>query len=199
MFTPSSTWTSLRWLHDVASNCSPESCCHRPALSCAPFSVFLAYAGYTVGVVKAVLSGDTLVLMGAAKSGPPPELQVTLSSIQAPVASRHPEKADDVRAQEARDWRFNLLVLVNFLSDCAAFRLGCSRIPSQVLHWQASPLSSGVPARRRWWFEARVCCCVSRRCCCSWRLRGKPVRASGHASVSCLIRLFVSVFFACLI
>ncbi len=38
------------------------------------------------------------MLMGnAVKGGPPPELQVTLSSLQAPKCSRHQEKVDEVR------------------------------------------------------------------------------------------------------
>ena len=36
------------------------------------------------GTVKEVLSGDTVVVMGAAKAGPPPELKLTLASLQAP-------------------------------------------------------------------------------------------------------------------
>ena len=36
------------------------------------------------GTVKEVLSGDTVVVMGASKSGPPPELKLTLASLQAP-------------------------------------------------------------------------------------------------------------------
>ena len=36
------------------------------------------------GTVKEVLSGDTVVVMGQAKAGPPPELKLTLASLQAP-------------------------------------------------------------------------------------------------------------------
>ena len=36
------------------------------------------------GVVKSVVSGDTVVLMGRANNGPPPEIQLTLSSLIAP-------------------------------------------------------------------------------------------------------------------
>ena len=43
-----------------------------------------AQSGWMRGVVKEVLSGDMLVIMGATKGGPPPEKRLTLSSLQAP-------------------------------------------------------------------------------------------------------------------
>lgn len=36
------------------------------------------------GVVKSVLSGDTVVVMGIPRGGPPPEKQISLASIKAP-------------------------------------------------------------------------------------------------------------------
>ena len=57
----------------------------------------MASTGYAT--VKGVLTGDTLLLMGrSAANGPPPELQLTLSGVNAPrlargsgAASRRPE------------------------------------------------------------------------------------------------------------
>ncbi len=46
--------------------------------------------------VKAVLSGDTVVLIGSATNGPPPELVLTLASLQAPKLARTPEQHDEV-------------------------------------------------------------------------------------------------------
>ncbi|RHY33831.1 hypothetical protein DYB32_001561 [Aphanomyces invadans] len=46
--------------------------------------------------VKAVISGDTVVLVGASKNGPPPELMLTLSSLQAPKLARTAEQTDEV-------------------------------------------------------------------------------------------------------
>ncbi|RHY98192.1 hypothetical protein DYB37_003957 [Aphanomyces astaci] len=47
--------------------------------------------------VKAVISGDTVVLVGAASSnGPPPEIMLTLSSLQAPKLARTAEQTDEV-------------------------------------------------------------------------------------------------------
>ncbi len=40
------------------------------------------------GSVKAVLSGDTIVVLHMAQQGPPVERQITLSSLQAPLLGR---------------------------------------------------------------------------------------------------------------
>ena len=87
-------------------------------------------AGYNVGVVKAVLSGDTIVVMGPAKAGPPPELQITLASLQAPTNSRHPDKADDVR--QIPRCRFRAPVGVPVLPSCwQVVTVGCCvRLPA---------------------------------------------------------------------
>ncbi|CAI5724755.1 unnamed protein product [Peronospora farinosa] len=53
--------------------------------------------------VKAVLSGDTLVLMGTATNGPPPELMLTLSSLQAPRLARSPEQINEPYAWASRE------------------------------------------------------------------------------------------------
>lgn len=44
--------------------------------------------GWLRGVVKEVPSGDTLVIVGTAKQGPPPEKRITLSSLIAPKLVR---------------------------------------------------------------------------------------------------------------
>lgn len=49
--------------------------------------------------VKAVTSGDTLVLHGDVKHGKPPEMQLTLSSLMAPRMARGPAAKDEVRAR----------------------------------------------------------------------------------------------------
>ncbi|CAI5716919.1 unnamed protein product [Peronospora destructor] len=53
--------------------------------------------------VKAVLSGDTLVLMGTSTNGPPPELMLTLSSLQAPRLARSPEQSNEPYAWASRE------------------------------------------------------------------------------------------------
>ncbi|CAH0474879.1 unnamed protein product [Peronospora belbahrii] len=60
-------------------------------------------SGY--GTVKAVLSGDTLILMGKAttRGGPPPELTLTLSSIQAPRLARSSEQTNEAYAYASRE------------------------------------------------------------------------------------------------
>lgn len=44
--------------------------------------------GWLRGVVKEVPAGDTLVIVGTAKQGPPPEKRITLSSLIAPKLVR---------------------------------------------------------------------------------------------------------------
>lgn len=41
-------------------------------------------AGWLKGIVKEVVSGDTLVVVAAVKAGVPPEKRITLSSLMAP-------------------------------------------------------------------------------------------------------------------
>jgi len=62
-------------------------------------------AGWMKGVVKEVLSGDTLVVMGAVKGGPPPEKRITLSSLQAPrMGRRDGTTKDEPFAWQAREY-----------------------------------------------------------------------------------------------
>jgi hypothetical protein len=55
-----------------------------------------------VAIVKAVLSGDTLVLMGRPQNGPPPERQLSLSSLMAPKVARGPQSPEEVGTHQ---WR----------------------------------------------------------------------------------------------
>ncbi|GBG26689.1 Staphylococcal nuclease domain-containing protein 1 [Hondaea fermentalgiana] len=54
--------------------------------------------------VKEVLSGDTLVLVGQPKNGPPPELRLTLSSLQAPRLAQKDKGEDEPFAWQAREF-----------------------------------------------------------------------------------------------
>ena len=58
--------------------------------------VFKAWNELGKATIKAVLSGDTVVLMGTAVNGPPPELTLTLASLQAPKLARNPEQSNEV-------------------------------------------------------------------------------------------------------
>ncbi|OQS04612.1 nuclease [Thraustotheca clavata] len=60
--------------------------------------------------VKAVISGDTVVLMGASKTGPPPEIMLTLASLQAPKLARSSEQHDEPYAFTSREFLRNLLI-----------------------------------------------------------------------------------------
>jgi staphylococcal nuclease domain-containing protein 1 len=61
------------------------------------------------GIVKQVLSGDTLVVM-ALKGAPPPEIQLSLSSLQAPRFARHPDATDEAFAFGSREFLRKLLI-----------------------------------------------------------------------------------------
>ncbi|KAF0692996.1 Aste57867_15990 [Aphanomyces stellatus] len=60
--------------------------------------------------VKAVISGDTVVLVGSATNGPPPELMLTLASLQAPKLARTAEQTDEPYAFASREFLRNLLI-----------------------------------------------------------------------------------------
>jgi hypothetical protein len=55
--------------------------------------------------VKAVLSGDTVVLQGASRAGTQaPELQLSLSHLSAPRIARHPDQRDEPFGWPAREY-----------------------------------------------------------------------------------------------
>mmetsp|Transcript_9984 Transcript_9984/g.28669 ORF Transcript_9984/g.28669 Transcript_9984/m.28669 type:complete len:953 (+) Transcript_9984:302-3160(+) len=61
--------------------------------------------GWLRGVVKEIVSGDTLVIMGAVKGGPPPEKRITLSSLMAPrLGRRDGSSKDEPFAWQAREF-----------------------------------------------------------------------------------------------
>lgn len=57
------------------------------------------------GTVKAVLSGDTIVVLGSAASpgAQRPELQISLSHLAAPRLARHSEQQDEAFGWPARE------------------------------------------------------------------------------------------------
>jgi staphylococcal nuclease domain-containing protein 1 len=61
------------------------------------------------GTIKAVLSGDTVVIVGKAAGGPPPELQVSLSSVIAPKLGRN-ENPDEPFAWSSREFLRELCI-----------------------------------------------------------------------------------------
>lgn len=71
------------------------------------------------GVVKAVLSGDTLVIMKQSSpvNGPPPEMKITLSSIRAPQLSR------DMRSDESFSWEARETLRRRIIGRVVAFRI----------------------------------------------------------------------------
>ena len=69
--------------------------------------------------VKGVTSGDTLLLVGRAAAGPPPELQLTLSGVAAPRLAKGSNAVDEPFAWAARDFlrRLALGKAVSFRVD----------------------------------------------------------------------------------
>eukprot|EP00232_Nephroselmis_pyriformis_P005379 CAMPEP_0182905222 /NCGR_PEP_ID=MMETSP0034_2-20130328/32774_1 /TAXON_ID=156128 /ORGANISM="Nephroselmis pyriformis, Strain CCMP717" /LENGTH=257 /DNA_ID=CAMNT_0025040587 /DNA_START=49 /DNA_END=819 /DNA_ORIENTATION=+ len=64
-----------------------------------------AQGGWLRGVVKAVNSGDRLTIMGVVKSGPPPEKEITLSSLMAPrLGRRDGTTKDEPFAWQSREF-----------------------------------------------------------------------------------------------
>nr|CCA19388.1 nuclease putative [Albugo laibachii Nc14] len=60
--------------------------------------------------VKAVTSGDSLVLVGSTKAGPPPELTLTLSSLQAPKLARGSDQTNEPYAYSSREFLRKLCI-----------------------------------------------------------------------------------------
>ncbi|DBB17861.1 hypothetical protein WJX82_005615 [Trebouxia sp. C0006] len=61
--------------------------------------------GWLRGTVKNVVSGDTLVIMGPSRGGPPPEKRLTLASLIAPrMARRDGSTADEPFAWQSREF-----------------------------------------------------------------------------------------------
>lgn len=60
--------------------------------------------------VKAVPTGDTVVVMGRPVNGPPPELQLSLSGVASPRLARGPSGADEPFAWEAREFLRKLVL-----------------------------------------------------------------------------------------
>uniref|UniRef100_A0A061S7B9 Staphylococcal nuclease domain-containing protein 1 n=1 Tax=Tetraselmis sp. GSL018 TaxID=582737 RepID=A0A061S7B9_9CHLO len=61
--------------------------------------------GWLRGVIKEVPSGDTLIIMGQVKGGPPPEKRITLSSLVAPkLGRRDGSSRDEPFAWQSREF-----------------------------------------------------------------------------------------------
>lgn len=63
-----------------------------------------------LATVKAVTSGDTIQLVGKATNGPPPEMTITLGSIQSPRLARAAGQSDEPFAWKAREFLRQLCI-----------------------------------------------------------------------------------------
>ena len=98
------------------------------------------------GIVKGVLSGDSLVIMGTdASKGPPPEKLITLSGIMAPrLANRNNNTSDQVLLPAmSRLAAFELYVMPRVPSMPAAFCVGRARVSPPHGDWQDGELYFG--------------------------------------------------------
>ena len=59
---------------------------------------------HTHSHTQSVQSGDTLLLVGKATNGPPPEITITLPYVQCPKIARGPSQVDEPFAWEAREF-----------------------------------------------------------------------------------------------
>jgi hypothetical protein len=96
------------------------------------------------GVVKTVLSGDTLVIYGRVTSGPPPEREITLAHVSAPRIGRTADRKDEVPLFPAD---------IFSLTRAIAFCVGESGIFAQDDHWQSRVLQDRV---HEYQYQARV-------------------------------------------
>lgn len=63
------------------------------------------------GIIKQVISGDTVVIVGASKSGgPPPEIQITFNGLRAPRVARGPESKEEAFGFASREYLRKLCV-----------------------------------------------------------------------------------------
>jgi hypothetical protein len=152
-------WDSraIGWLRAICCNVLPAAIVILLILHPSRSNLSLLTAG--TGVIKAVLSGDTVVLQGVARPGTPaPEMQVSLSGLMAPKMSRHPEARDEVGPYHTilafklmlcprnGSWSTRLgcsplaclIIIVG-----AAFWMARSRVFATISHWQAG--ASSIP------------------------------------------------------
>ena len=61
-------------------------------------------------VFQAVLSADTILLVGKSVNGSPPEITITLSNIQTPKIARGPQQTDEPFAWEAKEFLRRLCI-----------------------------------------------------------------------------------------
>ena len=128
--------------------------------------------------VKGVTSGDTLLLVGRAAAGPPPELQLTLSGVAAPRLAKGSNAVDEPFAWAARDFlrRLALGKAVSFRVDGEAAGRSFGAVAQdrrgRADRWRSCSRGRGGAARRR---RPRAAAAATRRCG-----RPRPTRAAGR-------------------
>eukprot|EP00121_Abeoforma_whisleri_P001473 Awhi_evm1s1311 len=93
---------------------------------------------YLQGIVKSVLSGDTVVIRGQPNQGPPPERLLSLAYIAAPKPGRRPNaKGEDQREDEPFAWQsreiLRRLVIGRPVKFCVIYSGGSGHDFGQIL------------------------------------------------------------------
>jgi staphylococcal nuclease domain-containing protein 1 len=89
-------------------------------------------------LLQSVVSGDTLVLVGKATSGPPPEITITLTHVQCPKIARGPSQTDEAYAWHSREYLRSLCV-----GKAVTFRV--TQTVSSISRTFGDVLLDGVP------------------------------------------------------
>jgi staphylococcal nuclease domain-containing protein 1 len=109
----------------------------------------------SVGIVKGVLSGDTVILQGTAPrpGAPAPELQLSLAHLSAPRISRHSDQRDEPFGWPSREFLRKALVgrQVRFKVDYKVEKIGRSFATLWLTDGSLGPESVNVAVARNGW------------------------------------------------
>ncbi|XP_037045449.1 staphylococcal nuclease domain-containing protein 1 [Bradysia coprophila] len=82
------------------------------------------------GVVKQVLSGDSVIIRGQPKGGPPPEKQINFTNVIAPKLARRPNNANDDSRDEPWAWEAREFLRAKLIGEEVYF--SCERPPNST-------------------------------------------------------------------
>eukprot|EP00117_Sycon_ciliatum_P012541 scpid19522/ scgid13573/ Staphylococcal nuclease domain-containing protein 1; 100 kDa coactivator; p100 co-activator len=85
---------------------------------------------YQKGVVKQILSGDSLIIRGQPRGGPPPERTVGLSGITAPRLARRQQDADNESTDEPWAWECREFLRTLLVGKEVTFTVSANKTPS---------------------------------------------------------------------
>ncbi|XP_075230128.1 staphylococcal nuclease domain-containing protein 1 [Lycorma delicatula] len=74
-----------------------------------------------VGIVKQVVSGDTIIVRGQPRNGPPPEATLILSNISAPKLAKRPTGNDETKDDEPYAWEAREFLRKKLIGENVSF------------------------------------------------------------------------------